>query len=273
MEKGEKFSPLIAFAAPLVVVGASVLGLSNYFAKDVKKVEDVPVARVVKDSDSDVKVGVNVEKVPTLKKLVINMKPVLVPKPKHEGLIVIDPGHGYENASRGTFDPGAVAREYREADIVLAQAHRLKGMLEKEGYRVALTREDNKTSTPLRSRLGKAKDLGADLFVSLHCNAFGNPSANGVETFYEGGDKSKALAERVNDSIVRYVGATVKGSSKNRGVKKRNLAVLDSEVPSVLVESGFITNPSDRGYLTDMVMDVERGIAEGIKEYLQVDVK
>ena len=184
------------------------------------------------------------------------------------GLIVLDPGHGYDNCTKGLMDPGAVYGDHKESEIVLGQAKKIKLILEKRGYEVILTREDDKKSVPLGSRLPIAKESNADLFVSLHCNAYSSPSANGIETYYKGGQENEKLAKMINDSLVNKVKLNY-NEVTNRGVKKENWRVLDNDFPSVLVESGFITNKRDREYLTDDIPDVESGIAEGIVKYME----
>ena len=189
-----------------------------------------------------------------------------LPVEQYKGLVVLDPGHGYENRTEGLMDPGAVSGGYKESDIVLSQAKKIKKILEKRGYEVILTRNDDKKSIPLGNRLSVAKESSADLLVSLHCNAYTSPSANGIETFYEG-EESKELANVINDSLVDSVKSNY-SQVRNRGIKQRNLAVLDKTFPSVLVESGFLTNKKDRGYLTDNIPDVEEGIARAIDKYM-----
>ncbi len=189
------------------------------------------------------------------------------PLVRSKGLIVLDPGHGNSNRRNGLYDPGAVSNGYNESKIVLSQAKKIKNLLEEKGYKVVLTRKNGTTSTPLKSRLPKAKNLNADLLVSLHCNASDYSSANGIETFYEG--NARELAETVNNSLVNYVKHNGRLDVRNRGVKNRKLAILDRSLPSILVETGFITNSKDRKYLTDEILDVEHGIAEGIHKYME----
>lgn len=189
-----------------------------------------------------------------------------LPAEQNKGLIVLDPGHGYDNRTNGLMDYGASSGGYKESEIVLSQAKKIQKLLENRGYEVVLTRENNKQPVPLGSRLSFAKKLGADLFVSLHCNAYSSPSAGGIETFYEG-ENSKKLAELINDDLVDSVKRNY-SQVKNRGIKQRNLAVLDKTFPSVLVESGFITNSRNRKYLTDNIPDVEEGIADAIYKYM-----
>lgn len=183
-------------------------------------------------------------------------------------VIVIDPGHGMENKG-SLYDPGAVSGNYKEAEIVLGQAKKISQILTEKGYHVILTRNDAKTKTPLNSRIKIAKDNNADLFISLHCNANANSSAHGQEVYFGKNAKSKTLADSIQNSLINEISNTNKTYSKDRGVKSGNFRVLkSSEIPSVLVESGFITNEKDRTYLLDNIYDVETGIVNGIENYL-----
>jgi len=188
---------------------------------------------------------------------------------ERKGLVVLDPGHGYDNKKNGLYDPGACINTggYEEARVVLGQAEKVKEILEEKGYEVVLTRNNNEISTSLDSRLPLAKDLGADVFVSLHCNASENSNANGVQTFY-GGDSSKRLAEIVHASVFNQVRTNGRQDLTDRGVVKEPWRVLDDSTTSIMVETGFLTNAEDREYLTDSVNDVEQGIADGIDAYL-----
>lgn len=184
-----------------------------------------------------------------------------------KGVVVLDPGHGHNNTGNGIYDPGAVFEGYHEATIVLEQAKKIRTILEKKGYEVYLTREDNEKTLPLGSRLPFAKQKNANLFVSLHCNASENEDANGIEIFYEG-NQSIDAAMAIYMPTLDHVKKSGRDDVRGRGVKKRALRVLDNNLPSVLVESGFLTNEKDRKYLTDSINDVEYGIAEGIDKYL-----
>ena len=166
----------------------------------------------------------------------------------------------------------------REGDVVLVEPWEFGGgekgdiifkykpiqvkILEKKGYRVELTREDDKFPTPLNSRAASAKKQGASLFVSLHCNAAISSNAKGVEIYHNGNSEDEKLASVLYNNLLNL-------KTKGRGVIPRDLRVLRSDIPSVLVESGFLTNPEDKKYLTDDNPDVEEAIAKGIEQYLE----
>ena len=192
-------------------------------------------------------------------------KPIEMPKPNPElfkwvpKTIVLDPGHGMDNRTKGLYDPGAVSGEYKEAELVLAQAKKVKEYLEAKGYIVYLTRKNSSDSTPLRSRTSFANGKKADVLVSLHYNAAESTSANGTEVLYST-EEGKKLAELIQSKLVKAIGTT------NRGVKPRpGLRVLKGSTPAVIVETAFISNEEDRkkasGYAD------EKAIAEAIHTY------
>lgn len=178
--------------------------------------------------------------------------------------IVLDPGHGMGNISN-LYDPGAVSGNFAEAEIVLNQAKKVKEILENKGYEVILTRQDNTTPTPLSSRKKIAEDYKADLFVSLHCNSSNSASAYGQEIFYN--EEGRSIAQAIQTSLVNGIGNNPEFIAKNRGIKKSDFRVSKTKIPAVLVESGFLSNPGDKKYLTDSIDDVEYAIANGIDEY------
>jgi N-acetylmuramoyl-L-alanine amidase len=187
-------------------------------------------------------------------------------EPKSKKIIVLDPGHGMGNRTKGVYDPGAVFGDYHEADIVLTQANNIKQILEKIGYKVLLTRENNKEECPIESRAFKYPN--ADLFLSLHCNSFDKQSAYGQEIFYNS-EQSKEFAKIVQSSLLEQIQKTGH-KTKNREIKQKKYKLLSNpNIPSVLVESGFLSNPEDRIFLVDNNPDVETGIVKGIDEYFK----
>lgn len=183
--------------------------------------------------------------------------------------ITIDPGHGGS-------DPGAVYTEedgtlYREADINLAVALKVRDILEANGVHVVMTRTKDVT-VELRSRPELANSEKTALFLSVHTNSVeANEEANGFETWGSletgrplAGVTDKSFASNVQRAVIKRTGA------KDRGLKDSvNLAVLKySAMPSVLVEVGFITNQEERSNMfNDSYRDrLARGIAEGILE-------
>ncbi len=202
------------------------------------------------------------------------------PQPPERQVIVIDAGHG------GT-DPGALGQASEEADLNLAAALELRRQLEATGrYRVVMTRSTD-VLVPHARRVSIAREAGADLFISLHADAGGNPDTRGasVYTLSDRGAE-RAASQALNggpyggvdlpagDPSVRRVlldltqRATLNRSSVFAGLllnqvgreapllsrshRNENLAVLLApDVPAVLLEMGFITNPDDEASLGD----------------------
>jgi N-acetylmuramoyl-L-alanine amidase len=218
--------------------------------------------------------------------------------------IALDPGHGGE-------DPGAIgARGNREKDIVLSIAKRLKKKIEEQpNMRVMLTRDDD-FFVPLGMRVKKARKVQADLFVSIHADAFVQSTARGSSVFAlsEKGASSAAarwMANRensadqiggvniqthdrqlasvlldlsttaqINDSLRlgKSVLDEIGGINKlHRGaVEQAGFAVLKApDIPSILIETAFISNPEEEAKLTDNAYQDEMAsaIMSGIRKY------
>ncbi len=192
-----------------------------------------------------------------------------VPIGSSEGLlVVIDAGHNYSGV-----DTGASGNGLREQDITYYIAEELKPMLERNGFKVIMTRNSLKenvstesVSASLARRSEIANRAGADIFVSIHCNAGGG---TGTETYYcTGSGAGKALAGFIQDGMLDEVGL------RNRGVKKARYAVLrNTNMVSALVETAFIDNAEDVKYLADKKYrkDFAEGIARGICDYVGID--
>ena len=218
--------------------------------------------------------------------------------------VVLDPGHGGE-------DPGAIGRRgNREKDIVLSIARRLKAKIEQDpNMRVVMTRTGD-YFVPLGTRVAKARQAKADLFISIHADAFFEKNARGASVFAlsEKGASSaaaRALAKRENDadligginlkgvdvrvaSVVLDLStsAQIKDSMKlgqevlgeigdinplHRGrVEQAGFAVLKApDIPSILVETAFISNPEEEAKLASAQYQeqVADAIFNGIKRY------
>jgi len=218
--------------------------------------------------------------------------------------VAIDPGHGGE-------DPGAVGRRGTyEKNVTLAIARRLREMIAAEpGMRAALTR-DGDYFVPLRTRVAKARAVRADLFVSIHADAWIRPDARGSSVFAlsENGATSTAaawLARRENNadmvggvnlashdrqlarvlldlSTTAQINDSLKlGGSVLRELERVNrlhkprveqagFAVLKApDIPSILVETAFISNPDEEARLRDddYQNSMARAMLAGIKRY------
>lgn len=173
--------------------------------------------------------------------------------------ICIDPGHG------GT-DPGAIGPHgMHEKDIVLLVAHELKRILHMD-CEIAMTRYSD-IFVSLNERADCANREGADFFISLHCNAAGTSQAHGAETFhFPGSSQGAKLAGSIQRELVVQTGV------RDRGTKTANFAVLKgTQMPAVLVELGFISNPEEEQWLGDIDNQVllAQAIAKGIRHYIK----
>jgi len=150
--------------------------------------------------------------------------------------ITIDPGHS------GPFEPGACFGNLLECDVVLDISLALAGLLRASGHDVLLTRTTHIDNDGLSFRAQMANQQPADLFISIHCNAFHKPEANGTEVFhYPGSVRGAYLADCIRKQIVSCIG------TRDRGTKQEQFQVLrQTNAPAVLVECGFITNDCDR---------------------------
>ena len=167
--------------------------------------------------------------------------------------ICIDPGHS------GPFEPGACAGGVTEAAITLQISKTLAKLLAKEGHQVMLTRERSIQNDGLSWRTVKAWDFGAEIFLSIHCNASNNTAAHGTEVwYYETSECGRQLARCIQEALVENCGTA------DRGVKANvTWTVLEETTcPAVLVELAFLTNDYEREMLADRF--VQRQFAVGI---------
>jgi N-acetylmuramoyl-L-alanine amidase len=232
------------------------------------------------------------------KKMVKEPPKVPVEKPKkiqYINKIVIDPGHGGR-------DPGAVGPGgTTEKEIVLKISKELKKILEKKGFTVLMTRDDD-SFVRLRNRSQMANNSGSHLFISIHCNATGGrKNAGGFETFFLSTAKTswaRAVEAKENsviefetpsekESILEYIlwdlaqtqylkessdlaefiqeSMAEKLTIEDRGVKQANFHVMrEIYMPSVLVETAFISNPEEEKKLK--TKSFRKKIALGIAE-------
>ena len=217
--------------------------------------------------------------------------------------IVLDPGHGGK-------DPGAMAYNLKEKDIVLKVAQKLAPILEKKlGCKVILTRKKD-VFIPLEERTAIANTNDADLFVSLHINSSPSPTAYGIETYFlnlttnpeamrvaafENAtsthqmsdlqnilsdilknskiNESSRLAQQVHTSIITGLEKNYP-NIKSLGVKQAPFYVLiGAEMPAILVEMSFISNPNDAQHLkSDRFLDsMANDISSGIQSYINTN--
>ena len=149
--------------------------------------------------------------------------------------VVIDAGHGGHD--RG----GIPGQRIAEKDMTLDVALRLRNVLSASGYRVVMTRSTD-VFVPLGGRVAIANSYRNAIFVCIHFNATGRSGASGIETYFYSRE-SLPLA-----SAIHYY-VTGGAPSANRGVRRRGYYVLRrTSIPAVLVECGFLTNPTEAAY-------------------------
>lgn len=169
--------------------------------------------------------------------------------------IFIDPGHG------GT-DPGATGNSLKEKDLTLSISKRIESLLkEYEGVQVKLSRTTDQTVS-LKQRTDMANSWGADYLMSIHINAGGG---KGYEDFiFKGKVSNKTIDFQavIHSEITKMIPELI-----NRGKKRNNLHMLrESNMPSILTETGFIDSPSDSKLLknAEFLDRVALGHANGI---------
>ncbi|MEB2299440.1 N-acetylmuramoyl-L-alanine amidase [Lysinibacillus xylanilyticus] len=183
--------------------------------------------------------------------------------------IVIDPGHG--GRDRGT--TGKVLGTI-EKDLNLKVAQNIKKELEdRTDAKVILTREDDTSLLPetdqkkeLQARVQLAKDYSADLYISIHHDAFEDTNVKGITTHYGVNKrKDKQLAKIVQKAIFNQ-----KIDTRDRGVQGSDYLVLrENTSPAILIELGFTSNKDDERRMNsaEFQTKTQQGIVDGIIEY------
>lgn len=182
--------------------------------------------------------------------------------------IIIDPGHGGG-------DPGAIGNSgSKEKDINLNIALKLQQFIEQNGGLSLMTRtEDEMLGGNKRDDMKIRKKLreenSGDIFVSIHLNSFPQESCKGAQTFYANNEESKELAEKIQKNMVKYL-----DENNSRIAKKLTDVYLlkNVNIPSVIVECGFLSNSIeeklllDEGYQSKIAFSIYSGIIEYFNE-------
>jgi len=173
--------------------------------------------------------------------------------------IFLDPGHGGR-------DPGAVNGSRHESHDNLRMALAVKPLLQRHGFNILMSRAED-VFVSLQERTNMANAANADLLISLHRNAFHDPSAHGTEIIVSMAPTTAELA--LACSMLENLAAA--GIQRNRGVKRMNMHMLrESRMTSVMPELGFITNTRDNE-LFDMHFDAyAAAIVKSVCEYFGV---
>lgn len=182
-------------------------------------------------------------------------------------IITIDPGHG--GSDSGAIGPNG----YTEKEGAFAISQKVASILNQSGAKVVMTRDSDvdvygpnaSARNELQARVDVGNNANSDIFVSIHCNAFVNPVANGTQTFYYGSSyQGQRLAQSIQEKMIEANGL------RDRGISTCNFYVVKhSYMPAVLIETAFITNYDEEALLSDdeWQTTMAKAIAEGINEY------
>ena len=184
---------------------------------------------------------------------------------KEEVLIVIDPGHGGE-------DPGKVGvNDALEKDINLKIAEKLRDLLEEESIQIVMTREDDfvpeSKNEDLKKRVELINEVNPDIVVCIHQNSFTDPSVAGPQVFYHGSSEiSKKIAQTLQEELWLI------DEENQRQIKGNESYYMlsQTEVPTVIVECGFLSNLEDAEKLVtdDYQEQIAQAICSGIIKWL-----
>ena len=184
--------------------------------------------------------------------------------------IAIDPGHG--GSDSGAIGPTGIM----EKSITMRVSRELKRLLETEGATVILTRtgdtevsEKGASATSveeLQARCDVANQAKADIFLSIHADAFTNREVKGTTAYYyaQGTKQSKQLADSVRTALIDAIGTV------DRGTQSCNFYVVKhTDMPAILVEISFISNPDEEKMMNSEtgIKKIAQGIADGIADY------
>jgi N-acetylmuramoyl-L-alanine amidase len=205
--------------------------------------------------------------------------PVAFPPPRDVRVVVLDPGHG--GSDEGARSEGKLT----EKEVTLAVARRAAGLLREQGFEVHLTREEDRfVSQEARARLANAHR--ADVFLSIHANAWFDPELEGFAVGLSARPPGPAAdpgqprpwgrrdttaandAETLADVVSSRLGAAT--GRPNRGVRADALAPLSGvSAPAAVVECGFLTNEGDAKRLAEPAFQdkIARALAEALREY------
>lgn len=178
--------------------------------------------------------------------------------------IGIDPGHGGHDP--GAIGPGGTY----EKDLTLPVALKLADLLKANGFKTVLTRQTDQYVS-LNERTGILNNTNCDLAISIHCNGSGMPEPDYVSTFIVArGGKAETLAIFVQRHLVKATGW------EDGGVRVGNFhMVRETDMPAVLPELGFITNPKQEQWLKEPENQYKlaKAIARGICDYYAMEFK
>ena len=193
-------------------------------------------------------------------------------------LIVIDAGHGGE-------DGGAEVEGVLEKNINLSISNKLADTLRLCGYKVKEIRDEDisvydddadtlreKKVSDLKNRVELFNSDDDNIVISIHQNKFDNSAYSGTQVFFSvNNEKSRVLGEAIRNSVIQLI-----QNDNTRELKPANSDIYilnNSKVPAVIVECGFLSNPTERSKLLDdnYQSDMAYSIAMGVLEYIEAE--
>lgn len=190
-------------------------------------------------------------------------------KKEIKGIIVVDPGHGGIDGGAKSLN-GTI-----EKDINLEISNKLKKRLEEEGYKVYLTREEDKELSTrkvkdLDERCNIKKETKCDIFISIHQNKFTKASCFGAQVWYADNEKSTKLGNLIQQSLKENVDDGNTREAKNAKAQYRILRD-GYDGACVIVECGFLSNSAEEERLkTKEHQDkIIKGILQGVNNYFE----
>lgn len=192
--------------------------------------------------------------------------------PKSEYTIVIDAGHG------GRDDGSTGASGVKESEVNLKIAKALEKQLKTLGIKVVMTRSDGNGLYDANATNFKASDIAkrieiiekarADMVISIHCNSYINSSECGAQVFYQEGDEfSQSFAEATQSQLINIL-----DNARSNANKGDYYILKESPCPAVLVECGFLSNPTEEKLLNtaDYQAKVSYAIMCGVVKYFEL---
>ncbi|MGG7058014.1 cell wall-binding repeat-containing protein [Clostridium tertium] len=180
---------------------------------------------------------------------------------KGQYVVYLDPGHGGS-------DPGSSGNGLIEKELNLKIALGVRDKLQSMGIVVYMSRDTDKFVS-LQDIAAGANAVNPDIFISIHQNSFTSSSAYGIETYWYKGNADKSLATFLQNRLIKNT------NGYNRGVKNEDFYVIkNTNMPSSLVECGFLTNPDEASKLktSDYQNKIIDAIANGANDYLKANV-
>lgn len=191
------------------------------------------------------------------------VKPTIIVQ---KGFVLLDPGHGGQDVGTQSISKP----RYQEKSLNLVTAKFAKDYLQQLGYRVEMTRQEDKFIS-LEKRAEMANEKQPDVFVSIHYNSAPSAQAQGIEVFfYQSKENKKRAAESKHLAQVILKSVLAETDAKSRGIKHGDYAVIrETDMPAILIEGGFVTNEEELERLKNpnYLKKLAWGIAKGVDEY------